>query len=57
MPSITRMPFGRIGHDSSRVIFGAAALGNVTQEEADRYCAGQDEDHAEIAEILGYTPE
>jgi predicted aldo/keto reductase-like oxidoreductase len=30
------MPFGRIGHDSSRVIFGAAALGNVTQEEADR---------------------
>jgi hypothetical protein len=28
-----------------------------TQEEADRYCAGQDEDHAEIAEILGYTPE
>ena len=36
MPSITRIPFGRIGHDSSRVIFGAAALANVTQEEADR---------------------
>jgi predicted aldo/keto reductase-like oxidoreductase len=36
MPSITRIPFGRIGHDSSRVIFGAAALGNVTQQEADR---------------------
>jgi predicted aldo/keto reductase-like oxidoreductase len=32
---ITRIPFGRIGHHSSRVIFGAAALGKVTQAEAD----------------------
>ncbi|MEK7270530.1 MAG: aldo/keto reductase [Planctomycetota bacterium] len=29
------LPFGRTGHESSRVIFGAAALGKVTQEEAD----------------------
>ena len=29
-------PFGRTGHDSTRVIFGAAALGAVTQEEADQ---------------------
>lgn len=28
-----------------------------TQEEADRYSSGMDEDRAEIAEILGYRPE
>jgi len=28
-------PFGRTGHDSTRIIFGAAALGSVTQDEAD----------------------
>jgi len=33
---IARMPFGATGHDSSRVIFGAAALGEVTQDVADR---------------------
>ena len=33
---IPRMPFGATGHDSSRVIFGAAALGSVSQAEADR---------------------
>jgi len=32
---IEKMQFGRTGHMSSRVIFGAAALGNVTQKEAD----------------------
>jgi aryl-alcohol dehydrogenase-like predicted oxidoreductase len=31
-----RMPFGTTGHESSRVIFGAAALGNVTKGDADR---------------------
>ena len=29
-------PFGRTGHASTRVIFGAAALGNVSQEDADQ---------------------
>ena len=29
--AIPTMPFGRTGHDSTRVIFGAAALGNVSQ--------------------------
>jgi aryl-alcohol dehydrogenase-like predicted oxidoreductase len=29
------MPFGATGHDSSRVIFGAAALGSVSKGEAD----------------------
>src|SRR5215207_3511323 len=31
-----RMPFGATGQESSRVIFGAAALGSVGQEVADR---------------------
>jgi aryl-alcohol dehydrogenase-like predicted oxidoreductase len=34
--SIPTMPFGRTGHESTRVIFGGAALGRVTQEVADR---------------------
>jgi aryl-alcohol dehydrogenase-like predicted oxidoreductase len=33
---IPRAPFGATGHDSTRVIFGAAALGSVTQDVADR---------------------
>jgi aryl-alcohol dehydrogenase-like predicted oxidoreductase len=33
---ITTAPFGRTGHDSTRVIFGAAAFGEVTQDEADQ---------------------
>ena len=33
---IPTQPFGRTGHDSTRIIFGAAALSEVTQEEADR---------------------
>src|ERR1700723_1184692 len=32
---IARHPFGSTGHQSSRVIFGAAALGNMKQEKAD----------------------
>jgi len=32
---IQEMPFGRTGHDSTRVIFGAAALARVSQEKAD----------------------
>jgi aryl-alcohol dehydrogenase-like predicted oxidoreductase len=34
-PMIERLPFGRTGHASSRVIFGAAALGDVDQHTAD----------------------
>lgn len=33
---IPRFTFGRTGHESSRVIFGAAAFSKVTQVEADR---------------------
>lgn len=32
-------PFGRTGHDSSRVIFGAAALGGMRQDRADQVLA------------------
>ena len=34
--SIERAPFGSTGHNSSRAIFGAAALGAMSQERADR---------------------
>src|SRR5580704_7281366 len=33
---ISTAPFGSTGHLSSRVIFGAAALGGVAQDKADR---------------------
>src|SRR3954469_17598411 len=33
---IAKMNFGNTGHESTRVLFGAAALGNVSQEDADR---------------------
>jgi aryl-alcohol dehydrogenase-like predicted oxidoreductase len=33
---IEKQPFGRTGHMSTRTLFGAAALGPVTQAEADR---------------------
>lgn len=36
---IPTQPFGRTGHDSTRIIFGAAALSGVTQEEADQTLA------------------
>ncbi len=34
--TIAKAPFGRTGHMSTRAVFGAAALGDVTQDEADR---------------------
>src|SRR2546429_8972547 len=36
LPMIERAPFGRTGHESSRVIFGAAALARMSQERADQ---------------------
>lgn len=32
---IPKIPFGSTGHDSTRIIFGAAALGGMRQEKAD----------------------
>jgi aryl-alcohol dehydrogenase-like predicted oxidoreductase len=34
--ALQRMAFGRTGHESTRLIFGAAALGSVSQDVADR---------------------
>jgi aryl-alcohol dehydrogenase-like predicted oxidoreductase len=36
---VDRAAFGRTGHDSSRVIFGAAALGSMRQDRADQVLA------------------
>jgi aryl-alcohol dehydrogenase-like predicted oxidoreductase len=33
---IAVQPFGRTGHESTRILFGAAAIGNVSQDEADQ---------------------
>jgi aryl-alcohol dehydrogenase-like predicted oxidoreductase len=35
-PMIALQPFGRTGHESTRLLFGAAAIGNVGQDEADQ---------------------
>jgi aryl-alcohol dehydrogenase-like predicted oxidoreductase len=34
--AIPKLPFGRTGHESTRIIFGAASLARVTQDVADR---------------------
>src|SRR5215207_651694 len=35
-------PFGRTGHDSTRLLFGAAALGSMSQARADTTLAAVD---------------
>ena len=50
------LPFGRTGHDSSRVLFGAAALAEVTQDEADRTVAlllDRGVNHIDVARSYG----
>jgi aryl-alcohol dehydrogenase-like predicted oxidoreductase len=34
--TITKMPFGRLTHASTRTLFGAAAMSHVSQDQADR---------------------
>ena len=34
--AISKLPFGRTGHESTRVVFGGAALSGVSQDVADR---------------------
>ena len=36
VPMIEKIPFGRTGHHSTRMIFGAASLGAMRQDRADR---------------------
>ena len=53
---ITKKPFGRTGHLSSRVIFGAAALGRMRQERADELLPILDEfgvNHLDVAAGYG----
>jgi len=53
---IPTQPFGRTGHDSTRIIFGAAALGDVTQEEADQtleVVAAAGVNHIDVAASYG----
>src|SRR2546430_16851857 len=38
--AIPTLTFGRTGHQSTRVLFGGAALGEVSQDVADRTPAG-----------------
>lgn len=42
MSSLPIAPFGRTGHESTRLIFGAAALGGMTQDKADATLATVD---------------
>ncbi len=53
---IPTQPFGRTGHDSTRVIFGAAALSRVTQDEADatlELVAARGINHLDVARSYG----
>src|SRR5688500_2231167 len=53
---IARAGFGRTGHESSRVIFGAAALSRMRQERADELLALLDEhgvNHLDVAASYG----
>ena len=43
MTSLPTAPFGSTGHESTRVIFGAAALGGMSQERADATLASVSE--------------
>ncbi|MGH9107368.1 MAG: aldo/keto reductase [Acidimicrobiales bacterium] len=58
--AITKIPFGRTGHDSSRVVFGAAALSSVTQADADRtfdVVMGAGINHIDVAASYGDAEE
>lgn len=54
--TIATQPFGRTGHMSTRAIFGAAALGHVSQAEADRtldVLLQYDVNHIDVAASYG----
>jgi aryl-alcohol dehydrogenase-like predicted oxidoreductase len=53
---IERAPFGATGHESSRVIFGAAALADVSKADADRaleLCLEHGINHIDVAASYG----
>src|SRR5690242_15802361 len=54
--AIPLQPFGRTGHQSTRVIFGAAALSRVSQDVADRtldVLLEHDINHIDVAASYG----
>jgi aryl-alcohol dehydrogenase-like predicted oxidoreductase len=54
--AIPLQPFGRTGHQSTRIIFGAAALGRVSQDVADRaldVLLEHDINHIDVAASYG----
>src|SRR6202521_1378242 len=54
--SIPLLPFGRTGHESTRIIFGAAALSRVSQDVADRtldVLLEHDINHIDVAASYG----
>jgi aryl-alcohol dehydrogenase-like predicted oxidoreductase len=54
--SIATLPFGRSGHNSTRAIFGGAALSHVTQDVADRtleVLLGHEVNHIDVAASYG----
>ena len=54
--TIPKLPFGRTGHASSRVIFGGAALSSVTQDVAERaldVLLAHDVNHIDVAASYG----
>src|SRR4029453_6765955 len=56
MAALPVAPFGRTGHDSTRLIFGAAALGSMSQERADATLADVDAagiNHNDPAAVYG----
>src|SRR5215471_7766100 len=53
---LPRIEFGRTGHTSTRIIFGGAALGSVSQDVADRaleVLLGHDVNHIDVAASYG----
>ena len=53
---IEKAPFGRTGHQSTRVLFGAAGLSSATQAEADRVfdvIVGAGVNHIDVAATYG----
>jgi len=54
--TIASLPFGRTGHRSTRLIFGAAALSRVSQDAADRALQAlleHDINHIDVAASYG----
>ena len=58
---ISKQPFGRTEHESTRVIFGAAAFGDVSQDVADRtmeqIAAELNVSRSSVSRLLAYARE